>query len=527
MANKTTQPYKRSLAGSIGAGMGSVFGGSGKKYYILEHKISSKYHKLGESQEIIVDQIEIGRDPKCQVRFDESFQTVSRRHAAIVKDGEQWKLVQLSDTNSTFLNGQKVQKDWYLQNGDEIQLSINGPKMGFIIPSGNKATVGSIGLSRRLSLFRQQALRPYKTAIATLACLVVLCGGIGGFVINEQSKAIDEQGEIIVGQGEIIAEQSLTIAESQKEIEQLIEERKKDKEAIAQLEANSKRAIAMAKKALEDNAQKSSSTAVGAQNQDANMSNLHPDVYIIKMTKITEDGNTIVEGTLGSGTGFLLNDGKFVTARHVSDPLYYSNDYYFTKNGLVVSPEVENLAGIWLSWNSNSNLGIHKYVFHFTAKSIKNSFSFTSDDFICNRSKDRIYTLENNQSVGEYSFSSGSMFREGADGNLDWAYIQTNQQGSLKANREISTKLQQGTTLYALGYPSGRGEGNPILSTAICSQNGLDVDGTIMSSNNNTEGGNSGGPIFIKNEKNEYEVVAIVSGRVNQKGRFVPIKVIP
>ena len=114
MSQATTQPYRRSVSGSIGAGMKSVFGGGGRTYYMLVHKVSSKYHKAGESQPIIVDEIELGRDSHCQVRFDDSFTTVSRRHAAIVKDGDKWKLVQLSNTNSTYLNGQKVQKEWYL-----------------------------------------------------------------------------------------------------------------------------------------------------------------------------------------------------------------------------------------------------------------------------------------------------------------------------------------------------------------------------------------------------------------------------
>lgn len=94
--SQPTQPYKRSFAGSVGAGMKSVLGVEGKRFYTLVHKVSSKYHKAGESQQIIVDQIELGRDPRCQVRFDESFTTVSRRHAAIVRDGDNWKLVQLS-----------------------------------------------------------------------------------------------------------------------------------------------------------------------------------------------------------------------------------------------------------------------------------------------------------------------------------------------------------------------------------------------------------------------------------------------
>ena len=81
-----TQRYKRTLKGSIGAGVQSVLG-SDRRFYILEHKISSKYHKTGENQQIIVDQIELGRASTCQVRFDESFPTVSRRHAASVRTG--------------------------------------------------------------------------------------------------------------------------------------------------------------------------------------------------------------------------------------------------------------------------------------------------------------------------------------------------------------------------------------------------------------------------------------------------------
>ena len=84
--------YKRTIAGSVGAGMGAIFNASGRSYYILEHKTESKYHHAGESQKIIVDQIELGRDSSCQVRFDESFETVSRRHAAIVKEGNDYKL---------------------------------------------------------------------------------------------------------------------------------------------------------------------------------------------------------------------------------------------------------------------------------------------------------------------------------------------------------------------------------------------------------------------------------------------------
>ena len=82
MAEQNT--YKRTVAGSVGAGMGAIFNASGRTYYILEHKTQSKYHNIGESQKIIVDQIEMGRDASCQVRWEDTpeFEMVSRKHAA-------------------------------------------------------------------------------------------------------------------------------------------------------------------------------------------------------------------------------------------------------------------------------------------------------------------------------------------------------------------------------------------------------------------------------------------------------------
>ena len=185
--------YKRTVAGSVGAGLGAVFNGSGRQYYILEHKTESVYHHAGESQKIIVDQIELGRDSACQVRFDESFETVSRRHAAIVKEGENWKIIPLSQTNPTFVNGTPIQGDTVLKTGDEIRLSSKGPLMGFIIPQGKQSLVSSIGMTERLSLFRQQALRPYKRAIWTLAIILLLA--VAGLVTWNilQAKKFDKE----------------------------------------------------------------------------------------------------------------------------------------------------------------------------------------------------------------------------------------------------------------------------------------------------------------------------------------------
>ena len=188
--------YKRTIAGSVGAGVGALFNADGRKFYILEHKTESKYHHAGESQKIIVDQVELGRDSSCQVRFDESMETVSRRHAAIVRAGENYKLIPMSQTNATLVNGQPITGEWHLNSGDEIRLSSHGPIMGFIIPQGKKALVNSIGLTERMSLFRKQALRPYKRAL--IALVIVLILAVGGLVAwnlysNHQAQIIFKQ----------------------------------------------------------------------------------------------------------------------------------------------------------------------------------------------------------------------------------------------------------------------------------------------------------------------------------------------
>ena len=185
--------YKRTVAGSVGAGVAAVFNANGRQYYILEHKTESLYHHAGESQKIIVDQVELGRDSACQVRFDESFETVSRRHAAIVKEGENWKIIPLSQTNSTLVNGQPINGETVLNSGDEIRLSSRGPLMGFIVPQGKQSLVSSIGMTERLNLFRQQALAPYKRALWILAILFILA--IGGLVAWNllQAQKFDEE----------------------------------------------------------------------------------------------------------------------------------------------------------------------------------------------------------------------------------------------------------------------------------------------------------------------------------------------
>ena len=494
---RITQPNKRSFSNSIGSGLGSLFGSSGKQYYILEHKISSKYHKVGEEQQIIVDRIEIGRDSRCQVRFDESFETVSRRHAAIFREGDKWKLTQLSATNPTFLNGVPVKKEWYLQNGDEMQFAIGGPKLGFIVPTGNKANVGSIRLTRRLSLFRQQALRPYKTAITVLSILLLLSiGGLSGWLIM-QDKAHQE---------------TISALNTEMEAQENIWKERFD-EQKNQLQESEERSDSL-KRYMESkisNLQREINVYVQrTQTDNQAIAKCEPNVYYIRLIKLeVEFEGQLVETDKfsWSGTGFLLNDGRFVTARHVVEPWFY----------FIESGEVDN---DMLNMNKIAN-NRGKVTAHFGAYSSSGeNFSFTSEQCIVNRRQDESGVDDDGYAV-----------RLATQSHADWAFIRTSKTQGLKYDANLSTSLERGVNLLVLGFPYGIGANSPSditphLSSGITSARGL-TDNMIATSNSSYERGNSGGPVFYRDASGDLTVIGIVSVGIGRStGMIIPVAAI-
>lgn len=502
-----TQAYKRNFSGSVGSGVKSMLGGEGGKYYTLVHKVSSQYHKAGESQPIIVNQIEIGRAPKCQVRFDESFTTVSRRHAAIVRDGDNWKLVQLSHTNSTYLNGHKVQNEWYLQNGDEIQLSTNGPKLGFIIPEGKNASVGSIGFTRRLSLFRQQALRPYKTAIwSVVAALVVVCvaGGVLLSKTNHSLKSEQEYRQMAEAQW----------SEEKAQMRQTMDDlTKSNSDMKAKLE-KSKKDIAKMKSDISKINGASVPKVASTVNNEA-IDKCLPYVYFINVVgfeiKFPDGSGGYVECNKNlqgwSGTGFLLSDGRFVTARHVIEGWSY----------WLQGDEVdESLMQLNLIMNNGGSVLAH----FVCASSSGSKFNCSSNQFVFDKSRDYRETRED-----------GYRLSLAASDGRDYAYLRTSINGGLEFNSNLSKSLDMGVKLTVLGFPLGLGANSardihPLYGSAIVAAQGLQ-DGYILTTDTNYEHGNSGGPVFCSNTDGDLIVIGLVSaGAGRNLGMVVPISAI-
>jgi hypothetical protein len=538
MAQATNQ-YKRTVSGSIGAGIGSVFGGSGKTYFILEHKTDSKYHRSGETQEIIVDQIEIGRDAKCQVRFDDSFGTVSRRHAAIYREGDRWKLVSLSETNSTLLNGQRIDSEIYLKNGDEIQLSSNGPRLGFIVPTGKKSTVGSIGLTRRLSLFRQQALTPYKRAITALSVILVLviAGGLWWGIeqrkVNKDLMAELEKAQIELQEQKekllntVTTDNFESVSKEVAILDQKIKENQTRINSQLRIVREPSGPSAAQPKADSPKPAQASTDTEKSSAGVSDLSSCNQHVYAIYLDGMyyvlpNSDGKEhwIIEQSKFAGTGFMLNDGRFVTARHVVEPWYYYSE--FTEYKWIY--RLLNYASF--------NQGIISAKYTIVSPTNKR-YSFTNEQIICNRANDRISKEEDCVlKIGEEDSIRvpSAIFRTSVNDRYDWAFYQTNATSGLKYDNVLSSGLSQGIQLDILGYPGRLGTEDinniqPIYSFCTTSGNGLNSNGLILSSNTDVVGGNSGGPVFAKKDGG-YVVVGLLTGSnqiADQKGVIVPI----
>jgi ABC transport system ATP-binding/permease protein len=65
-------------------------------------------------------EIFIGREPTCTLQIDSP--GVSRRHARLLFQNNQYLLEDLGSSNGTFVNGERISKPWLLKNGDIVSL---------------------------------------------------------------------------------------------------------------------------------------------------------------------------------------------------------------------------------------------------------------------------------------------------------------------------------------------------------------------------------------------------------------------
>jgi pSer/pThr/pTyr-binding forkhead associated (FHA) protein len=75
--------------------------------------------RSGETFPLEGQRITVGRSPDCEIFLDDV--TVSRKHAALTKDGDGFSIQDEGSLNGTFVNKKRVEEA-QLEDGDEIQI---------------------------------------------------------------------------------------------------------------------------------------------------------------------------------------------------------------------------------------------------------------------------------------------------------------------------------------------------------------------------------------------------------------------
>jgi len=468
-------------------------GGGAVSAYTLEYLSDSKRHKLGSYDTIVVPYVELGRSSSCAVQFDEDAGTVSRKHAAIEKRGNDYVIKNISGTNPTLVNGQPVSKEYYLKNGDEIQLSYEGPKMRFNVSDTGTA---KMGMTKRLNLVMQQAVKPYKMAAMGLVAFVVLltAGGIYGFMqLNLENRQLSEQMEF---QKKITRAQADSLAELNKKNNMLLSEVKNSKEDIQRQFDRERQKLLKQNQELQKSFTEFKSKAGSATNYAEVIEPLKNKTLALYLTGYTVEGpngpETVELEAQCMCTGFMLEGGVFATARHCIDALMSGSED--------------------LNFLDHSGINV---VTHFKAKSYDGSieFDFTDDQMNSDFSGDQLKQVS-------YKGRTGAMRIPDYFHGKDWAYVQTGYNDGMAFDPSLSLTLKAGTQLFVLGYSYGtrfRESGNmePYFSTAKVTQSGIE-QGTVRVTEAGWDGGNSGGPVFALDENGEAVVIGLVTGKYQQ-----------
>ena len=76
----------------------------------------------GAGSRFVLDQMVVsaGRHPESDIFLDDV--TVSRRHAEIVREGDQYLVRDVGSLNGTYVNRERIEDQARLNNGDEVQV---------------------------------------------------------------------------------------------------------------------------------------------------------------------------------------------------------------------------------------------------------------------------------------------------------------------------------------------------------------------------------------------------------------------
>lgn len=266
------------------------------------------------------------------------------------------------------------------------------------------------------------------------------------------------------------------------------------------------------------------------QSQASTIADLEQYVYFVRLSAITITAKpySLAEQIIGGhsytfiipeeenvhATGFVTNDGRFVTARHVIEPWAYLTD---EELDMMQDDDPLIIAAVCAYQGTGGTVDATYMIESSTGDRRELHFR----EFTVNRHRDEEVELTATDSDPYH-------IRRCLASN-DYAYVKLPIRSNLVVNKSLSTSMSAGTLLEILGFPHGIGSDKnhiqPQYTYATTSNTGL-YHGQIPVTGAQMEPGNSGGPVFCKYD-GQYYVVGIVSsvwGR--NSGIIIPMSMV-
>jgi hypothetical protein len=464
----------------------TILTGGNVPAYTLEYLTPAKNKEVGDFETIVVPYIEIGRSGSCAIQYGEDNSTVSRKHAAIERRDNIYFLIQLSSTNPTLINSMPIEREGQLNNSDEIQLSMEGPKLRFnITPAGTS----NLGFTKKINLVISQASKPYRRALTFLSIIFILVCLTGVWFIYSQHKQLKTL---------VAANEELKIIRQQDSLAYL-QEMNKNTATLADMKQGNKKYLdeinklnTQIKLLAEKPKFKDTEIYKAVQN----------NVYFLQVEEIKLVFPNRSSGNINKnwmGTAFLCNDGKLVTARHCIQAWRFSDN--------------DTLGYINYCENNGGEVLI-KY----RAISGKDTIEFFYDEVVMEENDIIIPYLQDNRTAGKIKRAPSRDFKS------DWAYVPTNKLSASNINydKKLSTGLEAGEKLYIFGYSLGligpdKNSVKSLFSESKVAQSGVSSEGVITITDRNYEPGSSGGPVLVINN-DSIKCVGIISFSMYHEG---------
>ena len=284
----------------------------------VEFRITSG-SRAGQREGFDKDVITIGRHPSNDLRFDpEKDPDVSSKHAEIRITGQSATLRDLGSTNGTFVNGQRVQGERGLGNGDVVGFGDAGPKAEIVAPDLARPsnTAPRRDTSMRIAEAVEAQTGMMRKMIGGLAVLVVAGVGIAFWLGNRGAAGAEKQIALLIAQNDSLGKMFSAMRGKSASIDSALDaEHRRNSELTTRLEAarktGDKATVDLLTAEYQNNAsrQRGLMTTAAVNWETVNASNAAAMVFIV--VDLGEEGNA-------SGTGFNVSpSGLVVTNKHV------------------------------------------------------------------------------------------------------------------------------------------------------------------------------------------------------------------